>query len=205
MELVELQAQDKTLLAGALYKSGKSGIILLHQYRQDKESWSEFATALQQIGHTVLAIDLRGHGKSQGKYEAFIDKNFQDMLLDAQAAAKFLRSKGCKIVAIMGASIGANTAFRFSADNNIPAVLLSPGLLYHGIDINDVTSRAPTLTIVAKEDEYSMQSSKELDENNMLGRHELFIVEGKEHGTDMLPNCKERILEFLKPLKSQSS
>lgn len=202
IEKVTLTTSDEKHLAGTLYNGGEKSIILLHQLNLDRSSWDSFAKELQQEGWTLLAIDLRGHGESDGDWKAFSDQSFIAMLEDVKAAASFLSERGKRVSAIMGASIGANTAFRYSSQKRLPAILLSPGIEYHGININDITSSAPTLIIVAEGDAYSYTSSQELNENNLLGKKELLVLPRAEHGTYLLekPGVKEAILSFLSNL-----
>jgi len=200
-ERIVFNASDGTRLVADYYDAkSEEGVLLLHQFGMDKSSWEGFARRLQREGIASVAVDLRGHGESAGDRDAFGPKEYNEMLLDAQAAAAQLQTRGKRVIAVLGASIGANTAFRYSSLEGVPAVLLSPGLDYKGIDINTVTSTAPTLIVVGKDDTYSLDSSVELDENNLLGEHELLVVPGREHGTFLLAEAgvPERILAFLK-------
>jgi dienelactone hydrolase len=199
METVRLMTADNVTLVGSYYDAPGDGIILLHQFQRNRQSWDSFAKELQQQGLAAIAIDLRGHGESEGNLQAFTDQDFQAMLQDAEAAATFLQKREKRIGAIVGASIGANTALRYSAIHKTPAVLLSPGLTYHGIDINDTTSNAPTLIIAAKSDNYAYTSSVELDRNNLFGEHRLLVIKGNKHGTDMLPEpgVTKTMLDFV--------
>ncbi len=193
VQRVELKTSDNIAIVANLFPAeGPEGIILLHQLNLDRASWDVFAKRLQKQGFSVLALDLRGHGESAGSWRSFAAQEFQAMLLDVEAAASYLQSQRKSLAAVMGASIGANTAFRFSSRQKVPAVLLSPGLEYRGIDINTVTSTAPTLIIVAEGDMYSRDSAKELDDNNLFGEHRLLILPGKEHGTFLLSD--ERVV-----------
>jgi alpha-beta hydrolase superfamily lysophospholipase len=198
-ERITLTTGDHVQLIGSYYDAPGDGVILLHQFQRNRESWDPFAKELQQRGLAAIAIDLRGHGESEGSLQAFSDQDFQAMLQDAEAAATFLQKREKRVGAIVGASIGANTALRYSSVHKTPAVLLSPGLTYHGIDINDTTSNAPTLIVAAKGDDYAYSSSVELERNNLFGEHRLLVVKGSQHGTDMLsePGVAEAMLDFL--------
>lgn len=196
-ERVELKAEDGTALVADYYEGGEKGIVLLHQYRLDRSIYEPFAKLLQQEGFSAIAVDLRGHGESDGNYERFTDDDFRKMLQDAVAAAQALDRRGKRVAGIVGASIGANTALRYSSIQNEPAVLLSPGLVYHGIDIDGVTSRAPVLIVVAQEDAYSAESSQELYENNLFGERKLLLTSGKLHGSFLLDETGAQVLAFL--------
>jgi len=198
-ERIILRAEGAKIVASYYSAEGNQAIILLHQLRLDKSSWDAFALELQGRGHPVVALDFRGHGESDGDWQQFTDKEFVAMLSDVEAAATFLHNKEKSVAVVMGASIGANTAFRYSSLHKTPAVLLSPGLAYRGIDINDVTSAAPILIVVAEGDTYSYNSSRELDQNNCFGGHELLILPGTAHGTFLLDEQEvhDRLLAFV--------
>ncbi len=196
-ERVEFRAADRVALVADYYAGGAAGILLLHQRGHDRSSYRDFAQTLQQAGFSVLAPDFRGHGESQGSYDHFRDEDYQKMLLDVVAAAKILDQRGARVAGLVGASIGANTAFRFAGERNVPAVLLSPGLVYHGIDISDVTCRAPVLLVAAQGDEYSASSCRELYENNLFGERRFLLTGGSLHGTYLLAETGPAVLEFL--------
>jgi len=193
-ERVEIPTEELTLV-GNYFDGGQQAIILAHQLGREKSSYDELGPRLVAEGYTALALDFRGHGESKGR--AREDADFVAMLHDIEGVARFLQQKGKKVAAVIGASIGANTVFRYSSNHNTPAILLSPGLNYKGIDINDITSRAATLLITARQDEYSLQSSTELNENNLFGTHTLLVEEGEVHGTDLLPKVTDQIIRFL--------
>lgn len=199
IERVSFTTADNVTIIGSYYDAPGDAVILLHQLNLDRTSWDAFAKIVQQHGYAALAIDLRGHGESAGHWQTFHDEDFQAMLLDAKAASTYLQSRNKRVMAILGASIGANTAFRYSADHKTPAILLSPGLTYHGIDINNVTSTAATLIIVSQGDTYAATSSQELEKNNLFGAHTLLIIPGNKHGTAMLPEpgVEDAMLSFL--------
>lgn len=176
-------------------EQGKIGVILLHRLNQDMNSWNGFDAELGRQGFAVIKIDLRGHGKSEGKWQDFSETDFQKMELDAEAAIQRL---GKTRNVIIGESIGANTALNTLKNNNATiAVLLSPGINYKGIISNNNTKK-PVLIIASQEDEYSFQSSQKINET-LKGKHEFFAVQNKGHGTQMLDEKLEnKIIEWIK-------
>lgn len=199
-EQVTLTTGDGVRIAATFYDTkGEKAVILLHQLNHDRHTWDGFAQAIQRAGYSAIALDFRGHGESESEWKRFTEKEFVAMIEEPNAAATFLRSRGKRVVAILGASIGANTAFRYSSTYKLPAVLLSPGLDYKGIDINNITSTAPTLIVVAEGDEYSASSAAEIEENNLFGTHQLRLVEGEAHGTYLLaePGVSDAVRAFL--------
>ena len=131
VEEVNLMTSDGIKLAGLFYP-GKldKGVVLLHQLGSNKSSWEPFVKELNKAHYFVLAIDLRGHGESEGTLN---EQAFLDMIKDAKAGHDFLTNAAITEVAIVGASIGANTALKYCSEKKIAAVALSPGLDYKGI------------------------------------------------------------------------
>jgi len=131
----------KDIIGDYLEASDRRGAgLLLHMMPSTKESWVNFAEELAEYGFSSLSIDLRGHGKSSGGPDGFMqfnDKEHQTSILDVNAGIEFLKSKGIieDRIFLEGASIGANLSLQFQSENpEIKAsVLLSPGLNYRGI------------------------------------------------------------------------
>ena len=122
-------------------------LILIHQLSMTKQSWKKFAQKAQEKGYNVLAIDLRGHGTSQGNYEEFNDDDFKNMILDIKAAHNYLKEKHPNTkVAVIGSSIGANLAIKYLANFDIKtAIALSPGINYRGIDVSEDINKVEKL------------------------------------------------------------
>nr|MBI4157090.1 alpha/beta fold hydrolase [Candidatus Woesearchaeota archaeon] len=193
-EEVTLITSDSIKLAG-LYYPGKldRGIVLLHQLNLDKSSWHELIKELNKANYYVLAIDLRGHGESEG------EKDFINMILDAKAGHDFMRNAAITRIAFVGSSIGANTALIYGSENKLPVVALSPGLDYKGIKTEEAIKKIKKAFIIATEqDEYSFKSSKKLKELNE--NIKLDIYPGKAHGTYMFleeRDLSKKIIEWL--------
>jgi len=125
------------------------GAILLHAMPATKESWGAFQMILAKRGIASLAIDLRGHGESihaSGRSpldsRAFSDEEHLSSMEDVRGAYEWIRRRGIdrEQIIVTGASIGANLALRFLTEYpTLPgAVLLSPGLNYHGVRTDDI-------------------------------------------------------------------
>lgn len=197
-ERVELTTTDGIKLIGTYYDAkSEKGILLLHMLERDRNTYSQLAKKLE--NYKVLAIDLRGHGESQGNWKEFTSTDFNDMLNDVKAGMEFLKKRGANTLYIIGASIGANIGLKYAALEPVKKiVLLSPGLDYRGIKTEEAAKayKGKTLIIVSSEDSYAVTSSKKLKE--YLEQVEVKVFHNIGHGTEMLkPNVIEIITTWL--------
>lgn len=147
MEKVFIKTSDNIQLAAnyfivdkSAYPRPKGWVVFSHMMPATKESWTDFAKKLRELGYESLAIDLRGHGESQGGPDGFInfsDIQHQKSILDVESAVEFLKTKNAEIdkIALIGASIGANLSLQYISEHSEfqTLILLSPGLNYRGI------------------------------------------------------------------------
>lgn len=197
-EHITLTTSDDFHIEADFYNSNSSkSLILLHQLSMTKQSWKAFSQKALAKNYNVIAIDLRGHGQSQGLYQEMTDEDFPKSVNDVKAAKNYLQLvHSDSKISIIGASIGANLAAKFSNEDDI--VLLSPGLNYRGITTeNDIkNAKKRVLIIVAKGDTYSYSSSLKLKQLNP--NVELKVLDGSEHGVKMLtPEIEEEIFKWL--------
>jgi pimeloyl-ACP methyl ester carboxylesterase len=187
-------------------------VLLLHQLGGSHRDWGDLPIQLVKKGYAVLALDTRGHGKStvRGKRGMVSWRNFgpadwqwlpKDIsriltLIETDSASPYYmplyRHINTHQVAILGASIGANTSiFAGSAlPDRIRAIgLLSPGIDYKGliVSIPIVKYRNPIFIAASESDSYSNESSDTIYHWG-LGEKSLRIYKNIGHGTDMLAN-----------------
>lgn len=123
--------------------------VLVHAYPATKESWSLVQSILAKRGIASLAIDLRGHGESihseDGQlldYRGFSEEETLSSMKDLRASYEWIRKRGIdqEAIVFIGASIGANFCLRALTEYPMSpaAVLLSPGMNYHGVSIAEV-------------------------------------------------------------------
>ena len=171
-------------------------LVLLHMLGRDRSDWSAFA---ESVDYTILAIDLRGHGESDGDWQSFSDVDFNKMILDVKAANEFLSGD----VIVIGASIGANVALNY-ADNYPVAgvVLLSPANDYRGVDTRAAITRykGPLLIVASRNDEQSYNPSITMYNIAPSDTKQLKTYEDAGHGIRMLekPDLDDLILQFVK-------
>jgi pimeloyl-ACP methyl ester carboxylesterase len=146
---VKLTAADGYRIAGILSRpdqgEGGLGVVLLHMYRQNKESWQPLVAELDRRGLVSLAIDMRGHGESSigpgGDDSSRVMERdpafFNAMHLDAEAAVRYLIDQaGCRKIGLVGASVGCSVAIDTAVRGQVPVhavVVMTPGSDYLGI------------------------------------------------------------------------
>lgn len=214
MEEITFKTEDGVKIAGNYFRANYAQspvFLLLHMMPSTKESWNSFASLLNKNGFAVLAIDLRGHGKSTDMnglildYKEFKDPDHRGSMKDIAAAKKFLAGDNnvdITRMAIAGASIGANLGlWQASIDKDVRLlILLSAGLNYRGIMAQDLApAYYGTVYLLASEgDTNAAQSSRKLV-NAFPGDKELEISAGNSHGTDMFqsePYLMEKLLAW---------
>lgn len=188
------------------------GVLLIHMMPATKESWRDFASKLVSAGYQALAIDLRGHGESTGGpkgYQRFTDVEHRSSINDVAAGAEFLASKGVKELTLIGASIGANLALEYAAENHEVkrAVLLSPGLDYRGIATEPLMARltaGQAVLLVGSDNDSQSDSSviRRIASAAAAGvKTDELIYKSAGHGTDMFgkesPDLAQAILKWL--------
>lgn len=191
MENITLTTSDGLKIAATFYSAEPDqAAICLHVLRKNRQTYKLLAKKLQASGISTLAIDFRGHGESDGNWQNFSADNFNKMILDVGAGFAFLKTKNDNFkIGIVGASIGANTALNFAADNSQVAavVLLSPGLDYHGVRTEKAIQKysRPIFLAASKDDSYSYESTSVLASRVPSKDKKLAIFESAGHGTNM--------------------
>lgn len=219
-EKLNLKTEDRVNIAVNLYSVYKphGWLLLIHMMPATKESWRGFASELQKLGYESIAIDLRGHGGSDGGpdgYKNFSDAEHQASIQDLEAAWEFLKSRGAEPdkTVVIGASIGANLSLQFLIEHPeiSGGVLLSPGN-YKGIDSGELVKKmSPNQKIIfaaSKKDERSagnnaVQNQGYYDIASQVKNRRLILFERAGHGTELLDlkeelDLTEAIMKFLK-------
>src|SRR4051794_24228433 len=186
---VTFRTDDGVMIAATWYEPPARGpaVILVHMLQRSRGDFEALAVRLSSEGIGTLAIDLRGHGESQGSYS----ESFAPMVGDIKAARRFLatRSDVSGRVGILGASIGANLAALAAADDPTVAslALLSPSLEYRGLRIEPAMRKLgarPVLMVVSDDDAYATRTARDLEKGSK-GR-EVVHLPAAGHGTVML-------------------
>jgi uncharacterized protein len=101
----------------------KAAVVVGHGVGDTLESFTDFASRLNARGHTVLLLDFRGHGGSEGSYTTLGGRERDDV----RAAAQALRDRGLagSGLVFMGFSMGAVAVLRAAVDQpDVKAVVV---------------------------------------------------------------------------------
>ena len=92
----------------------KAAVVVGHGVGDTLESFTDFASRLNARGHTVLLLDFRGHGGSEGFYTTLGGREREDV----RAAAQSLRDRGLagSGLVFIGFSMGAVAVLRAAVD-----------------------------------------------------------------------------------------
>ena len=215
MNKIFFSTKDDVKIAADLYEveNPAGWLVLVHMMPATKESWTELAKNFQNAGYENLAIDLRGHGESDGGpdgYKSFADSQHQKSILDLEAAANYLikeRQATSDKIIFIGASIGANLSLQYISEHSEfkTAVLLSPGLNYRGIKTESLAKNLragqKVFFVSSRDDGENAEENQKLYQSVPAGvEKEIKIYEAAGHGTTILENeqeLKNLILEFL--------
>ena len=194
--------EDGGTIFADLYGDGDRAVLLVHGGPFNKESWAKQAQTLAAAKFRVLAIDLRGYGKSKGPGDS--DPMDAPLHLDVLAAVRYLRQSGAKRVSIVGGSMGGSAAgdasiqsrpgeidrlvFLGSAPNEPAEKLKSASLFIVARD--DANEDGPRLPGIRKQYEKAPEPKQ------------LIILEGSAHAqylfqTDQAERVMNEILRFL--------
>lgn len=101
----------------------RAAVVVGHGVGDTLESFTDFASRLNARGHTVLLLDFRGHGGSEGSYTTLGGREREDV----RAAAQSLRDRGLAQsgLVFMGFSMGAVAVLRAAVDQpDVKAVVV---------------------------------------------------------------------------------
>lgn len=137
---IDLWMMDARSKAGEVVEP-KGSLIMLHGFRNDKVRMVDFARHFSAAGYRCFLVDLRGHGRSAGKYITYGVQESKDMV----EVINHLEQQGLIIgkLGVWGISMGASTAIQLAArDQRVETVVaVAPYLSLRAV--------VPSLTRVA--------------------------------------------------------
>ena len=118
-EAVELHTDDGLVLDAWWVAGGPTAVMVLHGNGGNRAGRAPLATALQELGLSVLLTDYRGYGGNPGR------PSQAGLLADARAGAVWLADRDdVDDVVLFGESLGAAVALALARDHPPAAVVL---------------------------------------------------------------------------------
>lgn len=188
---VQFVTEDGVALCGYILGTGSRGITLGHAKGWGLKSWLPFGERLAKEGYQVILWEFRDTAPSASSAAEMR----QRWDLDVLAAAQVLREWGVTEIIAMGASYGGTATAVAAAE--IPelagvVILSSPA---YDMEIDAISAMesvsAPAFFAVSREDWQNapgvyQKHVEALYEACGSKRKEIHIVEGSDHGTDMI-------------------
>lgn len=147
---VAVAAPDGTTLGGYLWPGGERGVVVVGAYGEDTARLVPIATNAHASGATVLLMDPRGHGLSDGAQDPLL------LVSDIEAMVADLRTRGADDVVVVGMRHTATAALVAATDPPTGldrVVAFFPFERYQGLDAISVIGNAVVpLTIVGATD-----------------------------------------------------
>ena len=192
-ETIALRASDGTALSAAWHAPARPApaVLLVHMLTRTHAEWDLTAEALNVSGFGVLAIDLRGHGASEGSSGALVP-----MQQDVQAGLDWLKTRPDVVsgrLGIVGASLGTTlTVLVAAADSTVRSIaLLSPASEYRGLRCEPAMRRyaergGAMMLVASTGDPYALRTAHHF-ESMGTGPRDLRVIDGiNAHGTTLL-------------------
>jgi alpha/beta superfamily hydrolase len=215
---VTFETQDGVQIAGTLFGTGKTAVILAHQGGSsidpdvpvpDQTSWREFALTLAENGFTALTFDFRGLGESGGYW------GYTTLNEDVRAAVNYLQSQQYNRIVCVGASMGGTACLRVAIDDGsfIGLITLASPLVAGYNDQVVLPEELDTLTLpklfITGEDDFTtvVRDTKKMYELSPEPK-KLVLLQAHEHGTDLFftsvgQELSTTMLDFLRELPTE--
>jgi pimeloyl-ACP methyl ester carboxylesterase len=148
-QAVEISTRGGVLLRGELQEGGPAWVVLVHDMGQDLDFWRPLR--LSGDGLSVLAVDLRGHGGSEGN--ADVASTASD-LVDVLA---FARERGAEITVVGAAGGSVNAALEAAAETGAAGLAAICPL---GEEVNGASM--PKLVVVAEDERRQVAAGRAL-------------------------------------------
>lgn len=177
---VKIKTADGKTLAATEYGTGAQGVVLVHGDGGSQADWGSLPSKLATNGFHVVALDLRGHGGST-LTAPLTDADYALMTSDVAAAAGYLRGRGAKQMAYVGAELGGTLVLSAAAADATASnlVLVSPALSSHGVKLSTeaITTygKKPAMLVAGETDAIGSRAVTALDAK-VLGPHSVILV-----------------------------
>ena len=185
---VQFKAADGATLRGVLLgpRTSRRGVVIAHEGAGGLCNWLPYGRRLARLGYRTLVFDLRGFVSSPRTRQRLGRHD-----LDVVGAARELRRRGVRRVALVGGSLGA-MAVVAAAPQIAPAVdgiiVASPGLVFRDLDAGAAAPgvRVPALFVVSTDDGEFPNSTRTIYERASSADKRLVLVPGTRHGYELV-------------------
>ncbi len=202
-EPLQIVMPDAAILRGVLWRGGDDSVLLVHDAGQDLDAWRPLTAAVAAAGYTVMTVDLRGHGASDGEWDwASLDR---DLAAIVRRARDSVRGR----LVMIGAGATGLPVLAGDFDPRPDAVILfSPGPLRNGEAGRLRGERMNKLFVVGAQDRAADSAALAL-RNHSIGTAAIISFPTKARGTEILSEAwqsqaVEKILAFLAEIRSVS-
>lgn len=199
VEAVDIAGAHGVTLRGQRWDRGSAWIILLHDPGEDKDldRWEPLDAALAAEDWTVLNVDLRGHGASDGDWDPALAP------ADIATLVAGARTRGASIVAIAAAGDSAVHTLRSARDVKADALILLSPPLEPDEPVSDLRGAGEAKLIVVGGVNPAARTCGERLCKAAIGWVMLLNLPADEQGTDLLrgqvaPHLMEHIVKFLR-------
>jgi pimeloyl-ACP methyl ester carboxylesterase len=185
VEPVEIAVASNTVLRGELRRVGPDWALLVHDLGEDLDAWCSLPSRLTEQGLSVLAVDLRGHGTSDGEADAAAVSD------DIIATVDYATAAGAARLYMGAAGQAGRCALELAADR--PDQLAGLFLVSPAIPLRNGAPMVPKLLLIgqgeAGEDEIS---------NMTTGRSVLARLPAQSHGLGLLRgSLGEQVVDYV--------
>lgn len=197
---MEFPGPDAVVLRGLLFGQGRCCVVLVHDVGHDLDRWREQAFWLAEHGFRVLAVDMPGHGASDGA------PDLELWAAAVLAAVEFAVGSGSGLACLVGEGRGATAALAAAsgAPHGLRAtVLVSPEPDDRIAAFQDLReARVPKLILVGSEIAAAVQKA-ETFYRGAIGPCELVLLPVAEQGAalfagDWAEQGREKMLAHLR-------
>lgn len=190
---VTFRSSDGVELSGTLWGGDARAVVLAHMVAGSGEDWAPLAEELAVGGLTVLAFDLRGHGRSGGMPSPAAAP------LDLEAAVAFVRDRGADSVVLVGASLGGMAVATVAGEVGAEGVaIVSAPFSFAGLDVlpADLEGLPGAKLFVVAEGDAVAADVREMY-RLAAGPKRLEVLAGSAHGTQILASPQGELFRAL--------
>jgi pimeloyl-ACP methyl ester carboxylesterase len=196
---VEISVEPDIVLRAQFRNSRSRWVILLHDEgsNEDLDRWGSLDAELAMQGWSVLAVDIRGHGASDGRWDA------SAAVADAAAVAEWVRSRGADFVGFVAAGASAIAVLKAATLARPDAIVALSPRISPDQSLAELRGAGEAKLIVVGGGDPEARADGERLCNAAIGWVLLVNLPASEHGTALLTgsaasSLREHLFGFLR-------